>query len=49
MPFIGLNYSEGVAVYTVGDVYITDEGNSHGRVLKLPSSSTPRTNPYRLM
>jgi serine/threonine-protein kinase len=35
LPFTGLNYPNGVAVDTAGNLYVTDEGND--RVLKLPA------------
>ncbi len=44
LPFTGLNNPRGVAVDTIGAVYVADSGNN--RVLKLPAgASTPTTLP----
>ena len=45
VPFTGLNYPEGIAVDSAGDVYVADRGNN--RVVKLEAgSNTPTVLPF---
>jgi hypothetical protein len=37
LPFTGLGPTDGVAVDSVGNVYVTDVHHDNGRVLKLPA------------
>ncbi|MDT5233974.1 MAG: hypothetical protein QOJ56_4985 [Mycobacterium sp.] len=45
LPFTDLDEPAGVAVDTVGNIYVTDIGGGDGLVLKLPAGSNTQSKP----